>query len=116
MAFREELDALSDDYVRDFVRRDASACASAYTEDAEVYHSMGECDRGRKAIEAAFSKAIADGLLVTKLTTVWASASGDLGCAIQTFDSTAGPGMVMLALKRNAEGAWKVCREVFVPS
>jgi ketosteroid isomerase-like protein len=116
MSFREELDAVSKRYVDDFIRGDAAACASAYAEDGEMHHSLHERDRGRAAIETGVSKLMANGVTVTKLTTIWADASGDLGCAIQTFDSTAGAGMVMLALKRDGGGAWKVIREVMVPS
>ncbi len=116
MSFRKDLDALSDRYVNNFIRGDAAACASVYEADGEMHHSMQECDRGQAAIEVGILKLMGEGVTVTKLTTLWSDASGDLGCAIQTFESTAGPGMVMLALRRNADGDWKVTREVMVPS
>jgi ketosteroid isomerase-like protein len=115
MSFRDELETVSKRYVENFIRGDAAACASAYAEDGEKHHSLHKRDRGRAAIEAGFSKLMADGVTVTKLTTIWADASGDLGCAIQTFDSAAGARIVMLALKREDGGAWKVIREVMVP-
>ena len=117
MAFREELDALSQQYVNDSMRGDGVASALMYTEDAILRLNNQETGsiRGRAAIAAFFEQAAKDGYRVHKLTTLRAESSGDLGFATQTYDSTFGSGMVMIALKRDA-GAWKVWEEVVIAS
>jgi ketosteroid isomerase-like protein len=113
MTFREALEALSQQYVIDSQRGDAGACASAYSRDAIIYLNEKESVRGRAAITAHLEDAMKGGFKVGKLTTIFAEANLELGYAIQNFESSIGPGMVMLALKLD-EGAWRVCAEVIV--
>jgi len=56
------------------------------------------------------------GFEVRKLTTVWEETSGDLGCAIQAVETNKGLVMVMVALKRDGAGTWKVRAEAVIAS
>ena len=69
---------------------------------------------GRTAIEAATAREIDSGLQITRLTAFHAEASGNLGYALETFNSSAGDGTTMLALRRDASGAWRICAEAFL--
>jgi len=45
MAFREDLEALSLQFMKDYQRSDVAACASAYTNDAVVYLNSSLAER-----------------------------------------------------------------------
>jgi hypothetical protein len=67
--FRNQLDGLSARFVADFKRRDALACAEAYTEDALILLSKVAPIRGKKEIAAAFAAAMEAGQEIFGLTT-----------------------------------------------
>jgi len=115
MGFREELDAMCKQFAKDSQRGDAVACTSIYTDDVVFYPNdrVEESIHGRPAMTAFFQQAMKDGLKVEEITTLCAEANQNLGYAVQTFQSTIGPGMVMLALRRQAEG-WRICNEAMV--
>ena len=114
MTFRDDLEALSLQFVTDYQRSDARACASAYTNDAVIYLNGETSVRGGAAIVAHFDQAMKDSFKVGRLTTVNAESNQDFGYAIQTFQSNAGMETVMLALRRSPKDGWKVCAEVIV--
>ena len=114
MAFHDEVAALEARYLDAYRRRDAAACAAVYSEDA-VYLAPGqEAVRGRKAIAEAAAREIASGLRLTRLEAFHTEFSGDLGYALEHFSSSAGDGTVMLAYRRDASGAWRICAEAFL--
>lgn len=114
MAFEDEVAALEARFLEAYRRGDAAACAEVYTEDA-VYLVPGmDPVRGRSAIEAATAREIASGLQLTRLVAFHTEASGDLGYALENFSGSAGDGTVMLAYRRDASGAWRICAEAFL--
>jgi hypothetical protein len=69
---------------------------------------------GRKAIAEATAREIARGLQVTRLATFHTESSGDLGYALEHFSSSDGDSTVMVAYRRDASGAWRICAEAFL--
>lgn len=112
MAFREAVDALHAQYLDAFGRRDAVGAAAGYTEDA-VYLTGGEPVRGRAAIAAAVAAYWDSGVVEKGLTTLSAEAEGNLGYVLETVETSAGKGMALLVLRRDAQGRWGICAEAF---
>lgn len=116
MTFHDEVILLEQRFLDAFARGDVAACTDVYTEDA-VYLVPGlEPIRGRSAIEAATVRELANGLKITRLTAFHTEALGDLGYALETYSSSAGDGTAMLAYRRDASGAWRICAEAFLTS
>lgn len=111
MSFREDIDAMNAQFVADWRRHDAAACAAVYTEDATYLATGIDPAHGRAAIQATFSAAMEAGFELTRLTTASAETDGTLGYVVQTFESNAGGGTILLVFKRDGQGAWKVCAE-----
>jgi cold shock protein len=101
--FRNQLDALSIKFVADFRRREAKACAEAYTEDAV-----------RIEIAAGFQAAFDAGRVVERLTTTRAESDGNIGYAVQTVHGKGEDGTIMLALRCDEDGIWLVCCEAVI--
>ena len=114
MSFRNQLDALSLKFVDDYKRRDPTACAEAYTEDASLLISDTSLIRGRIEIAAAIQAAMDTGQDVLELITVESDADGRFGYAIQTVRGSNGDETVLLALRREDDGFWLVLSEAIV--
>jgi len=111
LAFRNQLDALCLNFVADFKRRDARACAEGYTEDAVVIFPGSSPIRGRVEIAAAFQASMDAGVEISGVTVVQAEADGRVGYAIETVHGNRGKGTALIALRCDAEGNWLVCSE-----
>ena len=114
MSFREDIDAMNAQFVADWEQHDAAACAAVYTEDATYLASGIDPAQGRAAIRATFAAAMEAGYELTRLTTTSAESDGALGYAVQSFESNAGGGTILLVFRRDGQGAWKVCAEAGV--
>jgi len=101
MSFREDIDAMNAQFVADWEQHDAAACAAVYTEDATSLASGIDPAQGRAAIRATFAAAMEAGY-------------GTLGYVVQSFESNAGGGTILLVFRRDGQGAWKVCAEAGV--
>ena len=114
MSFRNEVDALNDRFLAASKRNDAEgACADAYTNDA-VFIAGPEPIHGRAAITAAIAEAWRQGAVLRGMTTIAAEASETMGYAVGTVDSSAGQGIMLLVLKRDGGGPWKICAESYI--
>ena len=116
MSFRAALDAITEKFVTDFNDGNAVGCAAGYTEDAISYWAASHVLRGRKEIEQHYVDLLAGGAKLTSLDTVHAESSENLGYAIQTYAGNQGVGMVMLAIRRSADGKWAVSAEAITAS
>jgi ketosteroid isomerase-like protein len=116
MSFRAALDAITEKFVTDFNDGNAVGCAAGYTEDAISYWAASHVLRGRKEIEQHYVDLLAGGAKLTSLDTVHAEGSENLGYAIQTYAGNQGAGMVMLAIRRSADGKWAVSAEAITAS
>ena len=114
MTFSDVVATLEARYLEAYGRGDATTCADCYTEDAYYLVPGQEPVRGRAAIEAATAREIASGLALTRLTALHTEVSGDIGYALENFSSSAGDGTVMLAYRRDANGAWRISAEAFL--
>src|SRR5262245_32994472 len=98
LTFRNQLEALCLNFVADFKRRDARACAEGYTEDAVLLFPRSPPIRGRVEIAAAFQASMDAGVEVNGLTILQADADSRVGYAIETVQSNRGVGTALIAL------------------
>jgi ketosteroid isomerase-like protein len=115
MAFQEDFAEICKTFMRNYAAKDAAACATVYTDDAEFMNSGASVAKGRKAIEEGFRAALESGAKIQDLQFLWIDSSGDIGCVIQKVVGSP-EFTIMLALRRFADGKWKVTREVVVAS
>ena len=115
MSFRDEVDRFSLRFLAAMERNDAAgACADAYHEDAMLMAGP-EPMRGRAAITAAIAGARKAGTVLKGITTLVAEADGNIGYTVATVDANTGQGIMLLALKRDGTGAWKISAEAYFP-
>ncbi len=111
--FREAVDLLSDAFVAAFQRGDWAGCGNVYAEDA--FYLVGTARfSGPAAIAAHLAEVGGAGYRLDRLTTLEAEADGNTGYAVQVVEGSTGKGSVMLALRRDKAGVWKVCAEAVV--
>ena len=116
MELADAVTALEARFLEAYRRGDATASVDVYTDDA-VYLTPGRpAIRGRKAIQAATAEDIAARLKVAALTPFHMEQSGDLGYVLENCDTSAGAVTTMLALRREADGRWRIYAEAIVPS
>lgn len=111
MTFERAFQNLCEAFIRASEVGDARTCAAFYTEDAEIWLASGEVIRGTEALTGFFNA----GPERLELTTVWSESSGDVGSCIQQGKGNS-DFTCMLALRREADGAWKVSREFIFPA
>jgi ketosteroid isomerase-like protein len=116
MSFRVALDEITKKFVTDLNKGNAAGLAAGYTEDAISCWTTSHVLRGRKEIEQHYADLIAGGTKLTSLETVHAEGSENIGYAIQTYAGNQGSGMVMLAMRRYADGKWAVSAEAIIAS
>lgn len=114
MAFKDDVVALEREFLEAYQRGDATAACAVYTDDAHYLVPGMAPIHGRPAIEAVTARDIAGGSQITRLTAFHTEAAGDLGYALETFSSSLGDGMTMLALRRE-NGAWRISAEAILP-
>lgn len=113
MSFRGEIDRLNAHFMAALDRNDAAgACADAYHDDA-VLMAGPEPMRGRAAITAAIAGARKAGTVIKGITTLTAEADGNIGYTVATVDTNTGQGIMLLALKRDGTGPWKISAEAY---
>jgi ketosteroid isomerase-like protein len=111
MTFERDFETLCEAFIRSSETGDARACAAHYTDDGEIWLASGEVIRGHEALTAFFNT----GPERLELTTVWSESSGDVGNCIQQGKGNS-DFTCMLALRREADGSWKVSREFIFPA
>jgi ketosteroid isomerase-like protein len=113
MSFRDEVDGLNARFMAALERNDAAgACADAYHDDAMLMAGP-EPLRGMTAITAAIAGARSAGTVIKGITTLTAEADGNIGYTVGTVDTNTGKGIMLLALKRDDAGAWKISAEAY---
>jgi ketosteroid isomerase-like protein len=116
MSFRVALDENTEKFVTDFNNGSAAGCAASYTEDAISCWTASHVLRGRKEIEQHYVDLLAGGAKLTSVETVHAEGSENIGYAIQAYAGNQGSGMVMVAMRRSADGKWAVSAEAIAAS
>ncbi|CAN5529759.1 hypothetical protein BH10PSE7_BH10PSE7_02710 [soil metagenome] len=112
----DHLEDLSTGFVAACGRGNPAECANFYTEDAIVLYPGGVITSGRAALEAAYQEFFGNGGGITALTTFKSEFNGSLGFAAQTVHSAGPDRTVMLALRREPDGQWRVCMQAVVGS
>jgi ketosteroid isomerase-like protein len=113
MTFREHVEALSSRFLADFRVGDAAACARAYTADVKVIHPGGHITDGRDALTKDWQSVFDGGsYIISDLVTLDCEADGGIGYATQLVRTPDEEFYVMLALRRDPQGAWEVALEV----
>ena len=69
--------------------------------------------RGRAAITAAIAGARNAGTVIEGITTLTAEADGNIGYTVGTVNTNTGRGIMLLALKRDESGSWKISAEAY---
>jgi ketosteroid isomerase-like protein len=99
--------------VRDYGRRDASACASHFTEDATLLISGFPTARGRTEIATLMQTIMDGGHVLYSMQVTEAKADETYGYAIVGLMSTRGAGQVLLVCRRDG-GQWLIHSEAVV--
>jgi uncharacterized protein (TIGR02246 family) len=102
-------------------RKDASAAASLYTEDATVMPPNAAAIKGRAAIESFWKQAIEQGMSDLVITPLETSSSGSVGYEALNFELSSGPGdkkvrekgKGVAVLKRGKDGQWRIAYDIW---
>ena len=112
--FRNQLEALTEQFIDDFRRGDAGACARAYAEDAIRIEPQMPPSTGRSAIASAIALGMANGIAIVRFETIKAAADGATGYALMKVVTNLGDAFVMVGLKRGPDERWLVAAEAIV--
>jgi uncharacterized protein (TIGR02246 family) len=102
-------------------RKDASAAASLYTEDATLMPPNAAAIKGRAAIESYWKQGIEQGVSDLVITPVETSSSGNIGYEALNFELSAGSsdkkvrekGKSVVVLKRGTDGQWRIAYDIW---
>jgi ketosteroid isomerase-like protein len=111
--FHDQISARVARLVRDYGRRDASACASHFTDDAALLVSGFPTARGRVEIAGVMKMIMDGGHDLYSMQVEEANADEVFGYAIVSLMSTRGAGQVLLVCRRDA-GEWLIHSEAVV--
>jgi ketosteroid isomerase-like protein len=111
--FHEQISARVAKLVRDYKRRDASACASHFTEVATLLISGYPTARGRAEIASVMQTIMDAGHDLYSMQVDEAKADEKFGYALVSLMSTRGAGQVLLVCRRDA-GQWLIHSEAVV--
>jgi uncharacterized protein (TIGR02246 family) len=122
-AVREAIDAANDRFVDAVKRGDTTAMAANYTDDAVVMSPGAEAWRGRDAVRKGFAGMVAQmPIKDMSLRIDDVMVGGDLAVETGTYEMTVQPqggremkdkGKYLVVWKRQADGSWKIARDIF---
>ncbi len=118
MNITEEIQALNDKFAEAFNSGDAAAVTARYTADGKLYPPNSEVIEGQKAIEAYWQGGMDAGLTGVELTTVSATAYGDIAYEIGKADIFAGDGQLVdkskfMVIWKKVDGEWKMHEDIW---
>ena len=94
-------------YIDALERGDAEACGANFADDASVLFHGGAV-QGREDIVALHERFIQAGVKIVSIETLESDNFGDLGYALQSYETTNESGRMLLALKRQADDTWLI--------
>jgi len=109
----EQLLALTEQFVQDYRRGDAVACADVYTHDAIILHQRALVT-GRAAIIEHLEAYFEAGYDLRGYTTLHCHSEGMNGFAIQTVHSNEADIDIVIGLRRTSSGIWYLDAEATV--
>ena len=123
-AVRQAIDAANAKFVEAMKRGDTIAIAENYTEDAIVMPQGTESWRGREAIRKGFGGMLTQSTVKEfSMKTDDVTVAGDIAVESGTYEETAqaksggqetkDKGKYMVVWKRQADGSWKIVRDIF---
>ena len=107
MTIRTILKDLSARYIDALERGDAEACGANFADDASVLFHGGAV-QGREDIVALHERFIQAGVKIVSIETLESDNFGDLGYALQSYETTNESGRMLLVLKRQADDSWRI--------
>ncbi len=114
MSMQDQVDRLTTKYVTAFQQGDAQACSDCYTDDA-LYLACGMAAvKGRQAIKALHEEIFESDFELIGLVTTKVESDGNLAYALQDLQAKQGNTSVMLVLRRDDAGSWRICAEAEV--
>ncbi len=113
-----EIQALNNEFRAAFKSGDAAAVAARYTEDGKLYPPNSDMMSGQAAIEAYWQGAMDAGLTDAELTTLNASAYGDIAIESGKADIIAGNGQLVdkakfMVVWKKVDGQWKMHEDIW---
>src|SRR5262249_8260662 len=101
-----------DRYVAAYNRKDATALAALYADDALLLPPGRPMIRGRRAIEQFWKTGVGSGL---SLTTVDRGIGTDTGYLVGTYSFDGGPiaGDFAVCLRRDHVGRWRIAADIW---
>ena len=111
LSFRDEMPEIQRAYLEAYWRGDAEACTNFFTDDA-IYVTGGiDMIKGRDGMLALHKQIIDAKFAVNSRELIDCGEDGDLAWALEKIDTQDGPHYCHLSLRREADGAWRVCVE-----
>lgn len=107
MTIRTILKDLSAHYIDALERGDAEACCANFADNASFLFRGGSV-QGRKDIVALHEHFIREGVKIVSIETLESENFGDLGYAVQSYETANETGRMLLVLKRQADDIWRV--------
>ncbi len=107
MAIRTVLKDLAAHYIDALERGDAIACAANFSENASFLFRGGSV-QGREDIVALHEHFIRAGVKILSIETLESDNFGDLGYAVQSYETANEMGRMLLVLRRQADDAWRI--------
>ena len=110
MSIRDDLQKLFDLYAAAYQAGDATACATMFALNGELYSPYAPPARGRAAIEALHQVWTQEGGSSKHVIVIDAGGSGDLAWCLATFSEgqVTGDGTSLNIFERNADGDWLI--------
>jgi uncharacterized protein (TIGR02246 family) len=107
MAIRTVLKDLAARYIDALDRGDANACGANFADNASFLFRGGSV-QGREDIVALHEHFIRAGVKIISIETLESDNFGDLGYAIQSYETANEMGRMLLVLRRQADDAWRI--------
>lgn len=119
---RKFIDSITVRYIDAVTKGDVATISSFYTEDTEILAPNAKATHGRAEMDKANTDMFKSMKVALKLATEDVQTSGDFAVHTGTYDQTLTPktgkpihdvGKYLLVWKRQADGSWKVFREIY---
>ena len=107
MTIRTVLKDLSTRYTEALARGDAKACGAAFADNASFFFRGGSV-QGRADIVALHERFVEAGVKIEAIDTLEFESHGDLGYAVQSYETANETGRMLLVVKRQADDSWKI--------
>jgi uncharacterized protein (TIGR02246 family) len=107
MTIRTVLKDLSEHYIDALDQGDATACGANFAENASFLFRGGSV-QGREDIVALHEHFVRAGVKMVSIETLESENFGDLGYAVQSYETANEMGRILLVLRRQEDDAWKI--------